>query len=508
MKACLRLCFFCCVPAFLIPLTSKGGSATWAAAPATNDWNTAANWTPNTVPSGPDDVATFGVSNVTTVSLSDFTEVGEIVFEPGASAYILNALEESVGFSFQGAGVSNRASVSQNFVSSQTIGFFSHSNAGSDIVYTNAGNANNEDVNSIGFLDHSRADSATLINAPVAGDPAALISFSDFASADQSTIINNGTQQGYGGGSNILFYDSSTAGESTITIYGGTYLLFEDTSSAGQATLLANGGAIYFNERSDGGTARVVLNQGALFTQKLGAPLAPVTLGSLEGNGLVSLGRPLNVGSNGMSTTFSGVITSSSQDDILSKVGGGTLTLSGTSSNVMGVTVKQGALMLSNRKGSATGNGPVKVTGGSLGGSGIIAGTVTVGTGSGSGAFLAPAGLTDKPATLTIEKALTFDSDATYTCTLQASKKKSANDEVVANGVMIASGAQFKLVAKVQGKPKAGTGFTVISNTASTPISGTFTNLADGAILTVGNTKLQASYEGGDGNDLTLTVVP
>jgi hypothetical protein len=148
----------------------------------------------------------------------------------------------------------------------------------------------------------------------------------------------------------------------------------------------------------------------------------------------------------------------------------------------------------------------VKVTGGSLGGSGIIAGATTIGTGAGTGAFLAPAGGTNKPATLTIQKALTFNSDATYTCTLQASKKKSANDEVVANGVTIASGAQFNLVARVQGKLKAGTSFTVLSNTASTPISGAFANLADGAVITVGNTKLQASYEGGDGNDLILTA--
>ena len=44
---------------------------------------------------------------------------------------------------------------------------------------------------------------------------------------------------------------------------------------------------------------------------------------------------------------------------------------------------------------------------------------------------------------------------------------------------------------------------------ATTPISGVFANLADGAIInaTAGN-RLQASYTGGDGNDLTLTVVP
>ena len=48
----------------------------------------------------------------------------------------------------------------------------------------------------------------------------------------------------------------------------------------------------------------------------------------------------------------------------------------------------------------------------------------------------------------------------------------------------------------------------VIANTSATPISGAFSNLPDGGILNVGGNNLQASYEGGDGNDLTLTVVP
>jgi hypothetical protein len=49
---------------------------------------------------------------------------------------------------------------------------------------------------------------------------------------------------------------------------------------------------------------------------------------------------------------------------------------------------------------------------------------------------------------------------------------------------------------------------TAISNTSATPIAGTSSNLADGAILTVNGNNFQASYEGGDGNDLTLTVAP
>jgi hypothetical protein len=54
----------------------------------------------------------------------------------------------------------------------------------------------------------------------------------------------------------------------------------------------------------------------------------------------------------------------------------------------------------------------------------------------------------------------------------------------------------------------AGTIYKVIDNTAATPITGTFANLPDGAILTVGSNTFNVSYEGGDGNDLTLTVTP
>ena len=35
-----------------------------------------------------------------------------------------------------------------------------------------------------------------------------------------------------------------------------------------------------------------------------------------------------------------------------------------------------------------------------------------------------------------------------------------------------------------------------------------FSNLPDGSTVTIGSNTFQADYEGGDGNDLTLTVVP
>jgi hypothetical protein len=81
------------------------------------------------------------------------------------------------------------------------------------------------------------------------------------------------------------------------------------------------------------------------------------------------------------------------------------------------------------------------------------------------------------------------------------------SDAVDANGVTIAAGASFAVPAGGNPTLTDGTVFTVIKNNAATPIAGTFANLADGAILTIGTNKLQADYLGGDGNDLTLTVV-
>ena len=81
-------------------------------------------------------------------------------------------------------------------------------------------------------------------------------------------------------------------------------------------------------------------------------------------------------------------------------------------------------------------------------------------------------------------------------------------DQVIANGVTIESGAQFDFNAVDNKRLTVGTTFIVINNTSANPISGTFGNLADNSTFTVGLNNYQSSYEGGDGNDLTLTVVP
>ena len=192
----------------------------------------------------------------------------------------------------------------------------------------------------------------------------------------------------------------------------------------------------------------------------------------------------------------------------MTKIGTGTLTLTGANLYTAGTTVSAGTLVVSNRSGFGTGTGAVSVNAGTVGGSGMISGALTVGTGSGAGAFLAPAHGTKRQAILTIQSGFTFNSDATYTYTFKAKGNKAKTDKVIANGVTINSGATFAFSGTAQGTLTQGLVLTVISNTAATPIAGAFSNLPNGAILTVGANHFQASYTGGDGNDLTLTVDP
>jgi len=167
--------------------------------------------------------------------------------------------------------------------------------------------------------------------------------------------------------------------------------------------------------------------------------------------------------------------------------------------------IDAGTLLINNTTGSGTGLGLVQVNGGILGGDGIIGGAVTVGTGQSSEAVIGPGGDNVVPGTLTIQKKLTPKSDASYRVLFNSDT--AAADKLIAGGLRI-RGAQIVLRDSGSTVLAPGTVFTVIDNTAAIIISGNFSNLADGETVTVSSNIFQANYEGGDGNDLTLTVVP
>ncbi len=309
---------------------------------------------------------------------------------------------------------------------------------------------------------------------------------------------------------NAIFINNGAA----FSDAGGGFTKFEQTSNLASATLIANdgpavsaAGIIQLLDACKGGKARVeVFGNGNLDISGHNAP--GVTTGSIEGSGLVFLGgNNLSVGRNNLSTTFSGVMQDGGQNGgsggSLATLGKVTLTLSGANTYTGGTAINVGKLLVINTIGSGTGSGAVQVNSGTLGGRGTIAGAVTVGSGSGPGAILSP-GSGTKPGTLTIQSPLVFNSDATYD--LKLNSQKAVANKVVALGVTISSGALFSFTDFGGGALAPGTVFTVINNTSATPIAGTFINLADGSTFTSNGNTYKVSYEGGTGNDLTLTV--
>ncbi len=189
----------------------------------------------------------------------------------------------------------------------------------------------------------------------------------------------------------------------------------------------------------------------------------------------------------------------------LTKTGTGTLTLSHANTYTGGTTIRQGVLVVTNATGSATGVGKVQVNLGILRGVGKIAGAVTIGNGSNSGATVL-GGNSVSPGILTIHSALTFKSFSNYKCALDRGSVKTS--QVSALGVIIDSNATFTFVDVGTGTLPVGTVFTVINNTSASPISGTFSNLPNGSIFTSNGNNFKVNYTGGTGNDLTLKVVP
>src|ERR1051326_2492627 len=137
MKTCLLAALLAGSMSF-----AYAGSATWKLDPENGDWNTATNWSPATVPDDKTDVATFGSSNTTTISLSAQTRVDSAVFDSSANAFTITAATHNL--SFFGAGVVNNSSNNQNFTTGTQDGgriqFRDNASAG-DAIFTNYGNA-------------------------------------------------------------------------------------------------------------------------------------------------------------------------------------------------------------------------------------------------------------------------------------------------------------------------------------------------------------------------------
>jgi outer membrane autotransporter protein len=184
---------------------ARAQDATWAG--PGNDWNTATNWSPTTVPTG---VATFAGASPTSITFNAPANVGTLQFD--APGYTFTYLPFAPNLTIDGDG-----------------------------IQVNAGGGNptfniTQDA-PMNFHNNSTAGNATIV-------------------AGESILVDpDGFQAGF-----IKFFDNSTASTADITAQSGSNIEFHDTSTAGNATLIsAAGGDILFTEHSTAGNATITV---------------------------------------------------------------------------------------------------------------------------------------------------------------------------------------------------------------------------------------------------------
>jgi hypothetical protein len=250
----------------LAPMVAHADSATWDLNPGSGDWNTAANWTPNGVPNGPADTATFGLSNTTDVSISAGTEVNGITLTAAATNPYAITASSKLTLTISGVGITNNSGTTQNFatVAGGEIHFTNNATGGSNVSISNEGGTTN-------FSDHSSAAGASISNEAggttnffdrstggASNSNGGTTNFFDRSTAD--SIFNNG------GGGTTNFFDRSTAGSATIRNFNNDPFTFIPTTSffnrstAGNSTILNLNGSVFFANNSTAASAFIDLD--------------------------------------------------------------------------------------------------------------------------------------------------------------------------------------------------------------------------------------------------------
>ncbi len=433
----------------------------WSANPGTPDWNTGSNWTGGFVPAAVD-TAMFGATTQSTVNIQKAnTKIAELQFAAGAPAYTFNITGTAAGASslvIGGAGIVNQSSNVPNFVVSGisgntgTLEFDNGATPGDSTITANA-------YGTAVFTGVSDASSANLVTG-------------SGGTVDISGLAGTGMNAGSisGSGSFVLGAKTLNAGglNTNTTVSGvisgnGGWL-----NKSGTGTLTLTGANTY-----SGGTT--------------------ITAGTLQiGNGGTNGSIAGNVVDNAQfvidrsdAVTFGGIISGTGS---FTQAGTGTTILTADNTYTGATQVSAGALQVDGSIGGTS--GVVVNSGGTVQGSGVIVGPLTVG----NGATLAPGSGAGSVGHLAVSGNVTLGAGSN----LAIDTGEASTDLLSATGTINVTGtATFNATSALH------YGDTAVFATASA-INGTFGSVPDTItgvlypVVTVANT--------GSGQELVVTM--
>jgi autotransporter-associated beta strand protein len=298
---------------------------------------------------------------------------------------------------------------------------------------------------------------------------------------------------------------AESGGSRSFTKSGSGVLVLSGSNTYSGGTVLS-GGTLSLGNASALGSGTFTLRGGTLTAQSALSVTNAITLGGnatiggsndLTLSGAVTLTgtRTLTVTSTGM-TTLAGAIGQSGGSYGLTKRGSGKLTLSGANTYTGTTTVSGGTLVVN---GTQTGSAVSVTSGGTLAGSGSV-GAVTVS----SGGILAPG--TPSGTVILSSGNLSLSSGSAFNVTVAGTAPGTSYDQLSSSGTINLGGSSLNL--NLTYPAAVGDSFTIINNTGSGSIVGTFRGLAEGATFVINGMTFQITYKGGSsGNSVVVTRV-
>ncbi len=483
----------------------------------------------------------FGINSTPGNASNEINENAPIINNPqGGAVTVIKTGPGSMNFHLVGTNDSNYSGgtyVEQGLLqanATSVLGVGPIYVAGGATLYLESSQSNNlflspgvGDSSSFGALKLSQASSVqsgtiTLLGAPVTATPGDRISDALTSGVYEFTnqVTGAGTldlQTQETNAATAFELDNTTANANNWT--GGTIiesnggsdrLVVQDMasnqfgasggSSAGNMTFTAasaNTGSLTFNLNGFSDTVGALITNGAANTS------------GVYVNNSAATAATLTIGDNNASGSFAGVIENSSSALSIVKIGGGTQTLSGISTFTGSLAVNAGILNLT---GSLNNTSGVTVSDATLEGNGFIGNAtngVTIGNGLGApGSALLEPGSATSLGKLNTTSAVSLLSDAEFVFNFNSTGggAGSGSSELLAASVSLNADSEFSLddIAVTPGDLTQGTVFTAIL-TSPGDLTGSFENLPQGDVLTVGPNQLQANYTA---DSLTFTVVP
>lgn len=368
---------------------------------------------------------TFKIVNANTSGITSITNNGGTTFLGANSAGTMTITNQFSGVTaFQDTSTAGNASIF-NHGGSTFFGRFGTTDTAT------AGNATIDNLNGITYF----AANANAGTAAITNRNGSATNFIEQSSAMSATIANNQGLTSFG----LNFgNDTATAANASIINNFGGGTVFNAFSTAASAIIATNsGGGTFFFDHSTGDKAQFIVNGTGYvdFSGSTGpAGDGRITAGSIAGNGLIYIGggnvgfAPANtlvVGTNNLSTAFSGVIADNNPCGCtfgpanFEKVGTGTLILSGTNTYTGTTAVNGGVLQVD---GSIASSSQTTVNAnGTLSGVGFV-GNTTIASG---GSFAPGSGAAGS--FMTVSNNLAFQSGALYLVQLNSTTSSFAN---------------------------------------------------------------------------------